>query len=410
MSVFEQEQKKIEQIKDVREKQNAQEQLAIKKIIFETLPELNRDVNSVAELTKTEIKAIAVKRIQAKFEIQVQRDMFSGEVAKQVEQSYDEIAKEFARHIIEIPRITIMQSEQVDSGFYDFDLDVQNLNYQPGSEEIIIQTLRNGEIEYVESSDRRIRYSSLENIIVSELMNHAEIDYDAHAELLFKLAHQAVEKFRGYLEEDKIANVILYHKRDIGKYIHVQLMEHFYYKTPDFQEPIVRPFTRIETHNLSKYTVDKIYDFRETITPANTIPSKVFSGFKKACHDLYKFDSKTEKDFAIILEQNANVLKWLRPAVNQFNIYYNHNSQRYCPDFVAETNDSLYLIETKKEKDIESREVQEKSLAAVLYCTHATNFTQKHHGKPWKYVLLPHDAVQINMSFNTLVQQFEYQV
>jgi len=140
------------------------------------------------------------------------------------------------------------------------------------------------------------------------------------------------------------------------------------------------------------------YDYRETITPANTIPSKVFSGFKKACHDLYKFDSKTEKDFAIILEQEHSVLKWLRPAINQFNIYYHHNSQRYCPDFVVETANTIFLIETKKERDLENRDVQEKSLAALLYCTHATNFTQKQQGKVWKYVLLPQENLVIILS------------
>jgi hypothetical protein len=45
-----------------------------------------------------------------------------------------------------------------------------------------------------------------------------------------------------------------------------------------------------------------------------------------------------------------------------------------------------------------------------IYCTHATNFTQQHHGKVWKYVLLPRDAVQVNMIFDTLVQRFEYRV
>jgi len=31
--------------------------------------------------------------------------------------------------------------------------------------------------------------------------------------------------------------------------------------------------------------------------------------------------AKTEKNFAIILEQNFDVLKWSRPALNQFRIY-----------------------------------------------------------------------------------------
>jgi len=138
------------------------------------------------------------------------------------------------------------------------------------------------------------------------------------------------------------------------------------------------------------------------------IPAKIFSGFKKACHTLYKFDSKTEKDFAGILEQDAEVLKWLRPAKSQFQIYWNHNSSRYVPDFVVEMPAAIYMIETKKEGDIETGDVQEKATSAAVYCKHATNFTRKNKGKPWKYVIIPHNVVLANMSFETLVKKYAY--
>ena len=186
-------------------------------------------------------------------------------------------------------------------------------------------------------------------------------------------------------------------------------MQHFYIEAPSYEKPMVKPFTRIEEHNFSKYTKDSIHHFTETITPTNAIPNKVFSGFKKACHNLYKFDSKTEKDFAVILEQDRAVLKWLRPASNQFHIYWKHNSRQYNPDFVVETKDAIYLIETKKEMDIESADVQEKAQAALEYCKYATDFTIPNGGKPWKYVLIPHNAVMVNMSFDTLVKSNEYQ-
>ena len=38
------------------------------------------------------------------------------------------------------------------------------------------------------------------------------------------------------------------------------------------------------------------------------------------------------------------------------------------PDFVAETKDAIYLIETKKEGDIKTNEVQEKAVAALEFC------------------------------------------
>ena len=39
----------------------------------------------------------------------------------------------------------------------------------------------------------------------------------------------------------------------------------------------------------------------------------------------------------IILENSSSVIKWLRPAPNQFNIYWNKEN-KYEPDFVVETN------------------------------------------------------------------------
>jgi energy-coupling factor transporter ATP-binding protein EcfA2 len=176
---------------------------------------------------------------------------------------------------------------------------------------------------------------------------------------------------------------------------------------PSYEKPIIKPFTTIEEHNFEKYTKDSIHHFRDTITPTNAIPAKVFSGFRKACHDKYKFDTKTEKDFAIILEDDVAVTKWLRPSRRQFKIYWDKNSRQYHPDFVAETKDAIYLIETKKEGDMKTSEVQEKAAAALEYCKHATEFNISNGKKPWKYVLIPHNAVLANMSLEHLTKSYE---
>lgn len=41
--------------------------------------------------------------------------------------------------------------------------------------------------------------------------------------------------------------------------------------------------------------------------------------------------------------------------------------------------------------------------------SHATEFTSTAGGKPWKYILVPHNAVLVNMSFDTLVRKYEDQ-
>ncbi len=402
------EEKRIEGIALPEEKQKAKISLELQKTILSTLPELNTSVVGIHELTRSEIKDLAVKKIKQKIYSSPQKELFVDQTIQQIEDAYEAMVSEFAANIIQIPRIIIQQSEKIRSGFHDFDLDVKNLNFQPVAEEILVKKLREQEngIDIVIGRGRIIP-DRLDKVIVNELMNFPEIDYDVFADLLFKLAGQAVLKCKTYLDEEQMINVVQYHKKEIGQYIYAQMMEHFYCEAPEFQKPVVRPFTRIEEHNFSKYTKDSIHHYADTITPTNAIPGKVFSGFTKACHNLYKFDSKTEKDFAYILEHDQAVLKWLRPAGNQFHIYWKHNSKQYHPDFVAETADTIYLIETKKEGDMDTAEVQEKSQSAIAYCRHATEFTTQNGGKPWKYILIPHDVVKMNMGFDTLVKNFD---
>ncbi|MFH0991003.1 MAG: DEAD/DEAH box helicase family protein [bacterium] len=403
------EQKRIETIADPKQKQKAQTELQARNIIISILPELNIAAKNVSELTKREVVEIAYKKIEERISSDPQTNMFTAELIAEVKQQYEAAVSEFTTHIIEIPRITIQQSTEVKSGFRLFDLDVKNLNYQPVSEEILIKKLREQENSMVTIIGKgRIIPDKPDNIIVNELINHPEVDYDRQADLLFSLAVQAIAKFKSYLkDENELMNVVHYHKREISAYIYAQLMEHFLFEAPSFEQSIVMPFTKIEEQNYSKNIKDALIHYRETVTPTSAIPTKVFTGFLKACHTIYKFDSKTEKDFSIILEDNKEVLKWLRPAGNQFRIYWQHNSRHYHPDFIVETSDTIYMVETKKEGDIESFEVQDKARAALEYCKHATDYTAKNLGKPWQYILIPHGAVQINMSFIFLVKQYE---
>jgi type III restriction enzyme len=406
---IDEQQKKIDTISDPADKQKAQLSLDVKKSIINILPEVNYSVKKASDLTKSEIKQIVVAKFTERLEHEPHMGgLFKAEMIKEVETAYEATVQEFVQNIIEIPRIMIQQSTDVETGFTNFQLDTQHLNYQPVSEEILIKKLREQEngLEIVIGRGRIVS-DSPERLIVNQLLNFSEIDYEQNAELLFNLAAQAVAKFHMYLDNEKLLNVVQYHKKEIGDFIYTQMMQHFYCKAPSYERPIVRPFTRIEEHNYSKYSQDSIHDLRETITPTSAIPGKLFSGFKKACHNLYRFDSKTEKDFAIILEQDPDVIKWLRPAPKQFNIYWKQNSRTYHPDFVIETAEVIYMVETKKESDIDTSEVQEKAQAALEYCQNATEFNLEHGAKPWKYVLIPHNAVLVNMSFTTLMKSYE---
>jgi type III restriction enzyme len=87
--------------------------------------------------------------------------------------------------------------------------------------------------------------------------------------------------------------------------------------------------------------------------------------------------------------------KWLKPAKGQFQIYYKLGTEQpeYIPDFVAETDATIFMVETKARADINTQEVQAKAAAAMRWCKHASDHAANVGTKPWKYLLVPHDEV-----------------
>lgn len=410
---IEQEQKRIDSIQEPEKKKEEQTILTARKLITEIIPELNKEAKGIYDLKREEIQKLAVDKVKEKLAGALTPDLFEAEIIAKVEENYQQVVNDFEEKVIEIPRITIQPKGEVKSGFHEFDLDVTNLNLRPADEQIIIKHLQNGAVEIIDANEQKHFYESIQNMVVSELMNYPEIDYDEQADLLFKLVNQAVDKFNTYLtDENDVIRVVKQNKIIIADFIYNQMMQKFFYHDVEFDEPIidVRAFTKIEPHNYTKYTADNILLYSETVSPTSAIPSKLFTGFKKSCHGEYKFDSKPEKDLAIILEEDPEVIKWLRPAPSQFKIYWRHNSRQYQPDFVVETDDTIYMVEPKRSDNIEDVEVQEKAAAAIKYCKYASQYTSQNNGKPWRYLLIPHSAILPNSSFGFLAENFEYKL
>jgi type III restriction enzyme len=75
-----------------------------------------------------------------------------------------------------------------------------------------------------------------------------------------------------------------------------------------------------------------------------------------------------------------------------------NENPEYVPDFIAETDDTIYMIETKAANQIHAEEVQSKKTAAETWCGHASAHNAENNGKPWKYLLISHESVKDNMT------------
>lgn len=72
-------------------------------------------------------------------------------------------------------------------------------------------------------------------------------------------------------------------------------------------------------------------------------------------------------------------------------------------DFVAETAQRIYMLETKASGEVSDPEVVAKKAAAELWCQRASDHAAAHGGKPWSYALTPHDLVKDNISLEGTV-------
>ena len=312
-----------------------------------------------------------------------------------------------AKFTIDIPNIVLIPSDAVTYGFHDFDLEgLETLNFSPVSHKILLYQLRNNQSSWLTRSGEGFHPEPrLENYLIRGLIEYDPVDYDEHADLLYKLAGQVIDHFRGYLlEESKVENVLLHHQRTLTDFIVEQLVAHSWETPTDYQVHVSRGFRMLES---VKYNCQETTrNFWETPAKKSHVKNMVFEGFQKCCYPFQKFDSvEGELYFARILEQDESVLRWLKPAPGFFQIRGKHGVS-YEPDFVVETATDKYLCEPKRASDMQNPEVLAKQAAAVRWCKHATQHAQETHTKPWHYALIPHNAIAPQKSFAGLMQEF----
>ena len=198
---------------------------------------------------------------------------------------------------------------------------------------------------------------------------------------------------QSYLSDDEVHQVLSHDSKLVARNIHAQMMAHFWEKADSYEVVVNRGFTPLKACSYTVSADHQIHRLTETVMDKQRIKQMLFGGFTKCLYPYQKFDSDTERRFAIILERFSK--KWFKPAKGQFQIYYQNGTEQaeYIPDFVVETDDSILMCETKARTDMDSPDVLAKSEAASQWCKHASQNAKNNGGKPWQYLLIPHDEV-----------------
>ena len=242
--------------------------------------------------------------------------------------------------------------------------------------------------------------------MVSGLVDFDDVSYDDHTDLLYGLAAQTVRHFQTYLSEDDTRKVLRCYQRDIARFIHAQMQEHYWEDAVDYEMKVSKGFTELKPSAYTYSAEEPPVDYRVAPADRSNMAKYLFGGFKRCLYPVQKFDSDSERKLAVILERDA--IKWFKPTKGQFQIFYRQGADHpeYQPDFIAETNDAIYMLEPKMRKELDDPIVLAKKDSAIRWCANASDHAATYDGKPWRYVLIPHDEIAENITLAGLVARF----
>ena len=357
-------------------------------------------------LTNTDVQAAVLKEVAAQYrpsQLEMEGVAAQPDLAAIVAKTTELVRQQ----TIDIPRILVVPTGMVQSGFNPFTLKLDMLNYPPVSEELWAKHLRTDQVDVVAMGKGGVEESRLEDYVVSGLVDFDDVSCDAHAELLYNLAGQVVNRLRGYLpDEHEIRKVLSCYQRDIARFVHVQMQEHYWEKATGYEVKVRKGFSELKPSAYTASAAEPVLDYRPPPADKSNMAKYLFGGFKHCLYPVQKFQSDAERKLSIILERESS--KWFKPAKGQFQLYYKSGADHleYQPDFVAETATTIYMLEPKAKNELSAPEVLAKKDVAVKWCKQASDHAKTYNGKPWEYLLIPHDAIAENMTIAALAAAY----
>ncbi len=212
-----------------------------------------------------------------------------------------------------------------------------------------------------------------------------ELSYD-DADFIIDVVDQYLAQIEGDAEDKR--RIVRRYATLIVSDIRAQIFKHVERKTQDIhtvQKDLIlfRRFVK----NIRK---DGRVRFDRPFTDKANIRKYLFTGYKKGYYTENGFDSDTERLFSIILEEDPEVIRWIKPPLNQLGLFW-QAGQQYNPDFLVETATHKYMVEVKAANEVTTQDVVAKAREGIRWCRFASTADPDH--KPWVYRLITDENI-----------------
>lgn len=383
--------------KDTQPAFDTPEKQRVAQIAYEVIKRLEakpEQAPTMEALKTPEVQNFILQEVQAQYHVgpqQLEMESIAPklDLAEIIQQTTSLVVKE----MIPIPRILVVPKGEVKSWFEPFTLELSSMRFPVPSKDLWVHNLHTNKGEAVTVSNDGAREKRMEDYVVAGLVDFDDVSYDTNADLLYDLATQTVNHFRSYLPEEEIWQVLHLLQKDIADFIHAQMHKHFREEVAGYDVVISKGFTELKDSAYTAKHGEPPLDYRQSPADKSNMAKYLFGCFSKCLYPVQKFDSDAERRLACILERDA--LKWFKPTRGQFQTFYKDGAdhREYVPDFVAETESIIYMLEPKAKNEMQDATVLKKKEAAETWCENASIYNGKHNGKPWQYILIPHDVI-----------------
>lgn len=309
-------------------------------------------------------------------------------VSKSIKQplSRDEFVKtvtEYSAKAISVPKILVQTTSEVK--FNRFEVKRTIADFEVAMAKIERFDAINRQILSVVDAQILEVNDAMNTLACMLLDSISELSYD-DADFVIDVVEQYLAQIPG--DEENKRRIVRRYASLIVSDIRKQIYEHMDRKTQDVH--IIQKDLILFRKFVKNVKEDGRIRYDKSFTDKGNIKKYLFTGYKKSYYPANAFDSDTERLFSIILEEDPDVVRWIKPPLNQLGLFWKAG-QQYNPDFLVETTTGKYMVEVKALNEVASEEVVSKAREGIKWCQFATMADSDN--KIWEYKLISDDNI-----------------
>ena len=337
--------------------------------------------------------SFTVHQGDASLQIDLQKSSGSKNVLPYAKQEFIKKVEELKKVAISVPKIGISYSSTIT--FKSFTVKRNIMDFDVAASRIERYDAVNGKLLQVLDADALIVENPENMLAVSLLESIPEFSSD-DAEFILEVVDQYLALIEGTDEEKKkivrrYATVIV---EDLRKQIYASKEE-----STEFVFNVQKDLIVFKSFAKNMKENGRL-NFKKEVPDKKNIKQYLFEGYKKSYYAENAFDSDDERRLSVVLEEDSEVIRFIKPPLNQLGLFYKAAKQ-YNPDFLVETADKKYMIEVKAANQTDNEDVQEKAKAAIKWCECASQVDAD--GKTWEYRLVPGDKIIVGNTFKYVI-------